>query len=343
MKLRLGVFALMALATFFNPAEPLAQFGSFAYISLLDEPQGLRNVGMGTTGVADMHRNTNGYYNPASLAFNDRTWLSFSYQQFARDWIDAEIDFTDTRATFGHGFEPSGENSWRVGGLIGYTTNHVEAVERTIFFPEGVGTANYLDYYLTGGLAACYQQGRQSFALGASLKYLDLASAGAHTWLFDYGAIAALTYEVGGAKIRPRVGISSINHDSGIELDGIDYDIIGHWRIGGGVDIEATKGVVWGREVAAAAASIDFERVSVDESRGPYWSIGWEGSMIELVHLRAGYQWYEVESRSTLCLGAGLGWEFSGVAIQLDYARFSPAPSGFVDQDMFGATVGARF
>ena len=334
----LSIFVMTppAYAQFSNPHAT-------ARVSVLEEPQGLRNVGMGTTGVADMHRNTSGYYNPASLAFHDRTSLSFAYQRYARDLL-IDVGFTDTRAMWGSDGQPSAEDSWGLGGIIGYTTESIESNDQIpIYTPDGTLISNWRNYYITGGLAASYQQGHQCFALGASVKYLDLDTAAAHSWLFDYGALAALTYELGGSMIRPRAGVSSINHDTGFERDSVEYDIIGHWRIGAGVDVETAKGTVWGREVAAAATSIDFERVSVDESRGPYWAIGWEGSMIELIHLRAGYQWYEVESRASLCLGGGLSWEFSGVAVQFDYARYSPSPSGVVDQDMYGLTVGKNF
>jgi hypothetical protein len=335
--------AVAILHFFLVTAPSVAQtFSHYAQLTVLDEPHGLRNVGMGTTGVSDMHSRANGYYNPASLAFIDRVWFSFEYQQFAED-ISADLTFTDTRLSFGHQSGDSLASSWRVGGVLGYSTFAVDNEPFVIYLPEGPVTAtDWRDYYVTAGFAASYQRYRESVAIGASLKRVELDTFGSGSWLFDYGLLVALTYRNNGSMIRPRIGFSSLNNDSGLEIDSTDYDIIGNWRIGAGVDFASTRSRLLGREVVIAAASIDFDRVSVDESRGPYWAIGFEGSMLELFHLRAGYRWYEVENRTVVSIGGGASWEFAPLAVLFDYARYSPYGAG-PDQDMFSAAVGVHF
>jgi hypothetical protein len=341
--------ALTALVTSTEAAEPFAGRRSDISVTFLEFPQGLRNIGMGATGVSDINQPTTGYYNPATLAWADATWVTFGYQELFLD-----VTMTDTRMVYGNRWsDESSENAWRLGGVVGYTTMDLEAqVVRTVYLPEGTGeTWNPHDYYLTSALAGAVERGNESLAAGVAAKYLSLdsGSGDSEAWLFDYGFVAAMRILINGSMLRPRLGFSATNLDTGLEIDSTEYDIVGQMRVGIGVDFATPPTTYASRDVALASGSFAADYTD----RGDYdsfWSIGWEVSILEMVQARAGYQWYEdgptnQGDRSNLWLGFGVGWVFGRWTVRADYAHMNPRPNYFdldINQDMFGVTLGGR-
>lgn len=347
------IFATIAVALLVaaGPAQATEPFGSprsEVAISVLEFPVGLRNIGMGATGVADVNQPSNGYYNPATLAWSEAAMFSFGYQD-----LFTHVSMTDSRLSFGHrSTGDSTGNSWRVGGVLGYTTFDIESVVvRTIYLPEGTGESRDVsDYYLTSAVAGAWQRGRESFAAGVAAKYLTLDYSDATSWLFDYGFVAAIDIFIDGSTLKPRLGFAVTDLDTGLEIDSTEYDIAGQTRFGVGVDFATPPTKHAGRDVALASGSFDADYTDAG-NYDSFWSIGWELSVLELVQARAGYQWYENDSgytnnRSNLSFGFGIGWEFGKWIVHADYAHVRPRPAYFnvdLDRDMFGATLGARF
>jgi len=307
---------------------------------------GVRNLGMGATGVSSTSRLGSAYYNPATIAWADAATLSLGY-------LDGPIDIemTDTRAAYGFlGGDDASKNVWRLGAEIGFTTLGVDPiVVRTIFLPEGTGETFDPDYnYLTSTLALAWEHGNEAIAAGVSGKYLHLNRPGgtADSWLLDFGLIASWKYMLSGSMLRPRAGFSMTNLDTGLEYDSREYRIAGQTRYGGGVDFVAPPMTTWGRSVAAASVAFDVDYV--DRGRyNSYWALGWEISVLEFFQARAGYQWFDSPSSSTnLSLGVGIGWDFGHWMTRIDYAHFTPninSDSLELDRDTVSATFGARF
>ncbi len=337
----IGVTPLSVRAT-----EPFAGPRYDIGVTILDLNVGARNIGMGMTGVSSV-RQPNSYYNPASVASADALALSFAFLDGPVD-----IDMTDTRLAYA--FQPwsgSATDSWRVGTEIGFTTMKLQPqVVRTIFLPGGTGEMwQPNDYYLPAAAALSWERGGESIAVGASGKYLTLErpDEDSDSWLLDCGAIAAIECAIGGSTLRPRLGFSMTNLDSGIEIDSLEYTIVGQNRYGVGFDFDAPNTTTWGRSVAAASASFDVDFVDIDSNQS-YWALGWELSVMRFVAARAGYQWFDREGRSSVTsLGAGIGWDFGSWLIRGDYAHSTPngpaGPTLEFDRDVFGATLGARF
>jgi hypothetical protein len=337
----------LATAAVSEAAEPFAGRHSDISITVLELPQGLRNIGMGATGVSDINPPTTGYYNPATLAWADAASLTFGYQELFLD-----VTMTDTRLVYGNRWgNDSSEKAWRLGGVIGYTTMDLdEQVVRTVYLPEGTGeTFDASDYYLTSALAGAVERGKISLGAGVAAKYLSLGSPDGDNdaWLFDYGFVVATNISMDGSVLRPRIGVAFTNLDTGIEIDSTEYDIAGQTRVGVGVDFATPPTRCAGRSVALASGAFDADYTDREDS---YGSIGWELSILEMVQMRVGHQWYQDGStnqndRSNLWLGFGAGWVFGRWTVHADYAHMNPRPNYFdvdIDQDMFGATLGVQ-
>jgi hypothetical protein len=333
--------ATAAAATLVGSAvavEPFASPHSETSVFILESPVGVRNVGMGVTGVSDFNQPSSDFFNPATLAWADAAWLSFSYEDLFLD-----ISKTDTRLVLGHRWgDESSRDKWRLGGAVGYTSVDYHNVPvRTVFRPEGTGEFLTHDYYIVSALALAWERGNEAIAAGVSGKYLDLQFS--DSWLLDYGFVATTTFMLDGSMLRPRAGFAQTNFDSGLG-DSTQYDVAEQTRFGLGLDFATSPTARWGRDVSAAGASLNVDYTD----RGRYdslWSIGFEMSVLELLQLRAGYEWYE-DDYNEVAFGLGVGWEFGRWAVHADYAHTVLMPSYLdldTDRDLFGATLGAHF
>src|SRR5688572_1342030 len=105
---------------------PSPAFAQLVSLELLSLQGGIRNLGMGGTGVAGVTRMPNSNYNPAALAWADGLALTYETQPF--DIFVFEIDATDARITLGDAADKTG---WVFGGELGYRRLSVEADEFT--------------------------------------------------------------------------------------------------------------------------------------------------------------------------------------------------------------------
>jgi hypothetical protein len=174
--------------------------------SAMSYPRGVRNIGMGTSGTADNHHFSTGFFNPASLAWAGPLSIGSSYQ----DWI-LDMRLTDTRISgAGRLRRGQSENMWRFGGSVGYSTLSTEPKEeRVVFLPEGTGsTFNPDDYYVSTTGAVAWERGRVCVGVGGSAKYLSEEHSlyDWSTWAFDIGALAAFSLSWNAYQLQPRVG-----------------------------------------------------------------------------------------------------------------------------------------
>src|SRR5512134_736177 len=93
-----ALFVLPPLAA--SAAEPFA--GVRTHISsLVVEPRGVRNIGMGSTGAASVYTAASGYINPAALAWSDAVVLAASQQEYNTGDIDLGLKHLDSRLAGG--------------------------------------------------------------------------------------------------------------------------------------------------------------------------------------------------------------------------------------------------
>jgi hypothetical protein len=323
-------------------------------------PRGVRNIGMGGAGAADVSGFSSGYFNPASFAWTDAVTLGASTNDYAQ-----YLEFYDTRLSAGYPFKGTFRGAaLRLGGSLAYSTESRDlGCGRTIYMPEGTycEETNNPDYYLSGSLAAGAKRGIWELGLGGTAKYLEVKSFGHYTtWAFDLGFIAAADIErADGFRLRPRIGASVRNLGKDIEMtsNGTSYPASeqpGEHRYGFGVDvfappIDAVTAKLH-RGVSALGLSIDYDIMKGDGSNETDgWAFGAEVSFFEMVRVRAGRSGDVFFGTDCTTYGIGLGWDFGRVLVQLDYARMDPAcdacellgihPGG----DAFGLVVGGRF
>jgi hypothetical protein len=320
-------------------AEPFAKAGYGA--TWLTFPRGVRNVGMGATGTADVSGSATGYFNPAGVAWSDATTLVGSYEDLYLDMnlsealVTSPIPFHDD----------STAGAWRFGGAFGYSRLGMEAqVERTIFLPEGTGRVTDLDDWMLSSVGALsWSQGVMSLGAGATGKFIqsERSTGNVTTWALDLGVIAAFPVDVGGGRIRPRLGYSILNLDSGTEDDARTFYVANEQRGGFGFDFETPAVLVAKRRVPGVKLSLDYDRIDREANSTREYSAGFEISIIDLLHVR-----YGAVDSDYATYGVGLGWDYGHVLFRADYAHTEFDGSEYwldLDRDTYGASVGVRW
>jgi hypothetical protein len=317
-------------------------------------PRGVRNIGMGGAGAADISGFSTGYFNPASLAWSDAVTLGASMN----GWMEL-LECTDTRLSAGYPLKGTiGGAELRLGGSLAYSTESIDlGPSRTIYEPEGTHSMEMdnPDYYLSGSFAARAKRGIWELGLGGTAKYLEVKGFWHYTtWAFDLGFIAAADFkQANGLGLRPRVGASIRNLGKDIDpTRGIQQP--GEHRYGIGIDVfappvDAVTGKLR-RNISALGLSIGYDIVEGDGSNQANGSaFGAEISLFEMMSLRAGRSDDVFYGSDCTTYGIGLGWDFGHVLVQLDYARMDPScdACGLLgihpEEDAFGLVVGGRF
>jgi hypothetical protein len=325
-----------------HATEPFAKVGTYA-AQWLTIPIGVRNIGMGATGTADASGFGTGHYNPATLSWSSATSLVGSYENFGPDFSISQFQLSSPFP-----FHADSTGAWRFGGSLAYSHMGMEPqTERTIFLPEGTGrTFDASDWMASAITAAQWHRGVFSIAGGVDTKYVrsNLANSHSSIWAFDWGLITALPLPVGGGMIRPRLGFSSLNLDTGGSYDGREFGIQGESRLGSGLDLAAPAVMLWHRPVSALSLSIDYDRIDREATEGESdYAAGFEVSLVDLLHVRYG----QLDNDYTM-YGVGVGWDYGHVLFRLDYAHSRPEDPFLrqfldVERDTFGGVVGVRW
>ena len=315
--------------------EPFAKVGPYA-MQWLKIPRGVRNIGMGATGAADVSGAGTGYFNPAGVVFSDATQMTGSYQTWP-----ADINISEAVLSVPIPFHSDSTTSaWRFAGSFGYARLGMEPqTERTIFLPEGTGrTFDASDWGLTALGSASWTHGVSTLAVGAAGRYLDsnLADGDMTAWTLDAGAIAAFALDLGACQVVPRAGYSFRNLDTGVEYDGRHSTIENEQRIGLGIDVGMPAVSVWGRLVPVASLSMDYDFVYVENHSDEEVAAGIELSALDLAYFRLGNAMNNVDT-----FGFGLRWDYGRVLFSVDYANQDGGVLS--DLDTFGAMVGVRW
>jgi hypothetical protein len=328
-----------------RPAHAAEPFARFAYgASFVGLPRGVRNIGMGATGTADVTHLSTGYFNPASVAFASATALTGSYEDQPFD-----LSLSDVLVTSPIPFHSDSTSSaWHFAGSVGYTRLAFPTLEdRTIFFPEGTGTTYDPDDWMASGTAAAsWSHGIVDIAAGATGKYIHQQfSDGVSMGSFDFGVVTAFSFPVGEATIRPRLGYAFLNLDTGASLDRTDIVIANEQRGGFGFDMVMPAVVVFGKEVPVASVSLDYDRINKENNSDRDFASGAEMSFANMVHVR-----YGVIAQDYRTYGLGVGWDYGSVLFRVDYAHADRRDTSLedlfgesLDRDTFGALIGVRW
>jgi hypothetical protein len=355
------ILALLLLdGAAFSSTKPFEKVGS-RIDNVTTFPRGVRNIGMGGTGAADISGFSGGYFNPASFAWSDAVVLGASTNDFMQ-----YREFVDTRLSAGYPFKGAFRGAaLRLGGSLAYSTESFDfGCSRTIYRPVGeCPEMDNPDYYLSGSLAAGVKRGIWELGLGGTAKHLEVKSFGRYAmWAFDLGFIAAADIErANGFRLRPRIGASVRNLGKDIDLTGDDtiyrpsmIEQPGEHRYGFGIDVSSPPVDAMTerlhRGVPALGVSIDYDIVKGDGSNdADGWAFGAEVSFFEMVRVRAGKSDDVFLGAECATYGIGLGWDFGHVLVQLDYARIDPScdACGLLgihpESDAFGLVLGGRF
>ena len=344
--LRCAFGAVVAIAVFaFAPrpvhaTEPLAKVGSYG-ATFAGMPRGVRNIGMGATGTADVSGFSTGYFNPAGFAWTDAATVLGSYE----DW-GPRISLSDLRVSSGLPFHPDSSSAWRFGGSFGYARLAMDSqTQRTIFLPEGTGrTFDVDDWLLSGSGAASWTRSVFSVGAGGTAKFLHngLAAGDVSLWTFDLGLVLAAPFNAGSVRLRPRAGAAVLNLDTGAQYDGREFNVVTEDRAGLGLDVEAPTVIVGGRPVPAVTFAFDYDWIDREAHSNIDFGAGVEVSFVDMIHARIGAMGDDYST-----YGVGAGWDFGSWLFRLDYAHVSPEDwvldSLDLDRDSFGALLAVRW
>ena len=316
-------------------AEPFQQVRSYVSSTPLS-PGGVRSLGMGATGTASVDPVSSGYFNPATIAWTDGFLLAGEYQDHSYSTFADRQTGSDVRFSVGVPLSPE----WRIGGLVGYLS-----AERLNPFAGLFGTPVSIanDRMLTALGAVLWTRGIVSIGGGATAKHLlfhdvDLDGADVSGWAFDLGVLTAFTFEPDWGLVRPRVGMSTTNLDTGWPDTGVRYEIAGEFRLAMGVDIASSSTTVAGRAVPMVSGSVDLDEFTPSDRSLWALSIGLELSVLNLVQARIGHK---DRPGADTYYGFGLGWDFGRLMVRGDYAHQSTDQwFQMTDDDIFGLALG---
>jgi hypothetical protein len=330
-----GVAVGLPAAQTARATEPFARVPRYSAI-FTSFPRGVRNIGMGATGTADVSGFSTGYFNPAGMAWTEVVTAFGSHEEIG----GADLSLSDIRVSSGFPFHAdSSAGPWHFGGSLGYARLSVDPqIERTIYLPEGTGrTFDADDWLLSGSAAASWSRGVVSIGAGGTAKFIQssFGDTGLSQWAFDLGLVAAFPVEVGGGLLRPRAGYAALNLDTGASFHGAEYQVATETRVGVGFDLETPPVLVGGKPLPLAGLSLDYDWIDRQPFSSADYGAGVELTLLGLFHAR-----YGAMGDSYTTWGVGLGEDFGSWLFRLDYAHREPDEP---DRDALGAMVGVRW
>ncbi len=185
--------------------------------SMLNAPLGIRNLGLGTAGVADDSDPNNSYYNPANLQSQTFYYVSMGYNELMRNEFYS-VDTYDAGLYGGTSLPLEGAVEVRLGFGARFVqeASTLQFDTRTIFLPEGTGqnSTTRRDWYmlLTGAIGVGI--GPADVGVGVSLKpySLERTDQNVNQWAFDAGVVASVDFlEDGPVSVTPSIGASVLN------------------------------------------------------------------------------------------------------------------------------------
>jgi hypothetical protein len=198
--------------------------------ALYGKPLGVRNLGMGWTGVADGTVAENLYFNPANLVSHGGLEISASSQ----NWFD-NIDVLSVGGGTRFRIRVGDNKGIHISPGIWYTEH-----KQTFESMDEMGrptTVESKDKYLNLALAAGFQASRFEIGLGAAVKpaWLDFDSFGEEVtaWAADFGAkIGMLFFDKDGYNLTGTLGAGFLNVGGDAEGESVVSEMPTETRLG---------------------------------------------------------------------------------------------------------------
>ncbi len=278
MKKFLLIFALINISIF-------AQSAGNTGLAFLKNGFGARNIAMGDLGVVAKDNLTGAYYNPALIAGDNNSALSFSHNQLIQD-VSGEM--------FGAGFDLFGLNFAAV-----FNTTSISDIE--IRHKPGEAESTFNAHYFSGSLGTGFFV-MDNLAAGISVKYLfeSLYTNNASGLAFDFGFVHS------GLVENLELGLSVSNLGSMDDLRNEATKLPAGLRIGGAYIIPL--------EQIEAEVTVQTGLQKYIDTDDTHIHSGFEFMFRNLVAIRAGY----ITGYETKDLTAGIGLNWMGLAF--DYA-----------------------
>lgn len=293
-------FALLCLlllnATYFVNAQSVGESG----LAFLKHGFGSRNIAMGDLGVASSNDLTALNYNPALLAYDKKSQITFSHNSLFQD-LSSEM--------IGVSFDAFG-----LPFAIGANTTSINNIEVRTKPGEAEGTFNA--HYFFGSISTAYQI-NPDLSAGATIKYLyeNLYSDESTGLAFDFG----LSYKnlIGGLTL----GASLKNIGSMSSLRSESTELPQDLRIGAAYDFVLSDFIF--------SATGGFQEYLKEGTAHAHF--GGEISYKENFAVRVGYlSGYDSKNIST---GFGVIWK----SLNIDYA-YVPVKFGLGDSHILSLT-----
>lgn len=326
---------LAAVSTFSVGVEARAQSktGTTVGLSMLIEPSA-RAAAMGNAGVTTWQEAQSAFYNPGALGHLPGSDVQFTHSQ----WL-AEITYNYAAIAIRTG-------TANTLFLTIMSLNSGEIDVRTVDQPRGTGeryTANDLAFGL-----GYSRRITDRFSAGAQVKYWQQTvwHSSANAMALDLGVMYHLPFGTYlGASIanfgtRARFAgrdlvvrydqdddIAGDNSNLDANLDTEDWPLPIFFRVGLGMPFRVGANNQLLLAVDAFQPSDNTEAVN----------LGAEWTFMEIVSLRAGYQYlFQEDNEFGLTLGSGLKYETSGYGLRFDYAWAEHLTIGSTQRFTFG-------
>ena len=308
MRLYLILLPLLYLSIIFSqdppdPPDAVTKVATSA-ANWLKIESGTRGIGMGGSQAASGRGLSGAYYNPASIAFIDRSEVYFSKSEYFAGITHNTIGY-GTRLTptdyFGlHLF-------YLDSGLIERTTE---------IFPDGTG-----EFYNVLDISLRLMYGKQltdRLRVGGSIKYIreEIHTTYMQSFVFDLGS----NFNTGISDIILGMSVSNFGPDVQFQGEGLQVEDEGTlqkisekfsvplvFRLG------IQKDIFGGEEASASRLTVSADAINpIDYT--VYGGVGAEYSWRNIVFLRSGTHLFH--DTAGLSLGGGIKWQI----INVDYA-----------------------
>lgn len=344
------VFLLVSVARAQDANDLIQGRGDFNNVGnraaeFLTIPVGSRAVAMGNAYTALADDITSVYWNPAGLAFMDRTEAFFTY-------VDMPLDVNLTYAGAG---SPVLDGRGVFAGFI-QVLNMGELEQTTVMNPNGTGIM-WSSYSFAGGVSYAHNFSDR-FAAGISVKGIheDIANQTASSFALDFGSNYHTT--IAGKTVRLAFAVQNLGGKMtfrGSQLNVlIDPPDVGQGEVPPTNPREATLQTTAFDLPTTFKAGVAYDLLSGSSDTeaswvlaGEFWQpnnqdatvsggteytrrVGGEGST-SAVSLRGGYYWQQDEENLSdspndfeafrgMSLGGGFTYDFSTFAATIDYA-----------------------
>lgn len=299
-------------------------------VAFLEAVPDARGAAMGGIGVATSADAWSVYWNAAkAVTAQPKMALGYSYSPWMKDYLD------DSHLHRLGGYYRLSDKDAIVAGFRHFANGEFELYSDNA---QAMGKVNPKEYALEAGYARILMAG---LSAGATVRYIrsDMGALQgadpANAVAFDVSLFYRTEVRLLAEKSTLTFGLQAADLGSRIKYDLSEYSLPARLNAGAALGLPLAE-----QHLLTAAAEINY-RLLPSESRSVSGGVGVEYAFREMVYLRGGYHWGDIEKTSGdyVGLGAGLHYKYASVGFAYRIATEDYDP---LDKTMT-FTVGVNF